>query len=429
MNICVVGAGYVGLVTGTCLAELGNKVICIDNNQEKIDKLNKNEIPIYEPGLEELVKKNREEGRLEFTIDFAAGVKSAQIIFIAVHTPPKANGEADLSFVAKVARGIAEHMDGYKVIVDKSTVPVETGQKVAETVRRYNKKGIDFDVVSNPEFLREGSAIGDAMAPDRIVIGVTSKRAADIMKELYKPLKAPVIVTDINSAEIIKHACNSFLAMKISYINSVAAICERSGADIVKVAEGMGLDGRIGKKFLNAGIGYGGSCFPKDVAAFIKISEKMGYDFKILKAVEEINKEQRDSFVRKIEDAMWVLNEKTIGVLGLSFKPDTDDMRSAPSIDIIKSLQRDGARIKAYDPKAMDNAKMYLENVEYCKDPYEVADKADALILLTEWEEFINIDLEKIKKLLTQPVIIDGRNIFNPEEMESKGFIYKGIGR
>jgi UDPglucose 6-dehydrogenase len=320
-------------------------------------------------------------------------------------------------------------MDGYRLIVDKSTVPVKTGEKVAETIKRYNKKNVDFDVASNPEFLREGSAVGDTMHPDRIVIGVSSKRAAKILKELYAPLKAPVIVTDIKSAEIIKHASNSFLALKISFANALAQICELAGANVLEVVEGMGLDKRIGRAFLNAGIGYGGSCFPKDVAAFIKIAEEMGYDFELLKMVERINKEQRSGFVKKIEETLWIVKDKTIGILGLAFKPNTDDMRSAPVIDIIATLQHEGASIKAYDPEAMQNARKMLKDVRFCRDPYEVARGSDALAIITEWDEFKVLDLDRIRKLMNHPIIIDGRNIFDPEKMEEKGFIYKSIGR
>jgi len=429
MKLCVIGTGYVGLVTGVCLADLGNTVICVDNDPKKIDKLNKNVMPIYEPGLEELVLKNKNEGRLAFSTSIADGVKKSDVIFISVNTPPKPNGEADLSAVAKVSHEIANHMDSYKIIVDKSTVPVETGEKVAETIRRYNKHNIDFDVVSNPEFLREGSAIYDTMHPDRVVIGTNSVRAAKVMQELYAPLKAHTIVTDIKSAEIIKHASNSFLATKISYINALSNICEKAGADVEKVAEGMGLDKRIGRSFLDAGIGYGGACFPKDVSAFIRIAEKLNIDFKLLKAVEEINAHQRKIFVKKVEDALWVVSHKTIAVLGLAFKPNTDDMRGAPSIDIIEALQKEGAKIKAYDPQAVENAKVILKNVVYCNNPYETADGADAVLILTDWEEFKHLDLEKIRGLLTHPILIDGRNMFDPIEMESKGFVYKSIGR
>lgn len=429
MKVCVIGTGYVGLVTGICLSELGNTVVCIDNDAKKIEKLKNNIMPIYEPGLEELVLKNKGEGRLSFSTSIAEGVKQSEIIFICVATPPKANGEADLSAVANVSREIAQHMDSYKIIVDKSTVPVETGSKVAETIKRYNKHNIDFDIVSNPEFLREGSAVYDTMHPDRIVVGTSSPRAAKIMQELYSPLNAHIIITDIKSAEIIKHASNSFLAMKISYINALANICERAGADVTKVAEGMGLDKRIGRAFLDAGIGYGGSCFPKDVSAFIKIAEKLNYDFKLLKLVEEINAQQRRQFIKKIEDALWVISDKTIGILGLSFKPNTDDIRSAPSIDIIDALQKEGAKIKVYDPQAMENAKGVLNGVTYCKDSYETADGSDALVILTEWDEFREIDLDKVRHLLTHPIIIDGRNMFDSKQMEARGFVYKSVGR
>ena len=429
MKISIIGTGYVGLVTGPCLAELGNTIICVDNNEEKIKSLQEGMIPIYEPGLEEIIHRNVEAKRISFTTSIEEGVKNYDVIFIAVSTPPKPNGQADLSSVANVAQQVAYSMVGYKVIVDKSTVPVKTGEKVAETIKRYNKHKVDFDVVSNPEFLREGSAVMDFMHPDRIVIGVTSQRAAKIMTELYEPLGAPIMITNIKSAEIIKHASNSFLAMKISFTNALADVCELAGADIEEVVNGMGSDNRIGRAFLNAGIGYGGSCFPKDVAAFIKIAEDLGYDFHILKEVERINLEQRQRFIKKIEDTLWVVKGKQIGILGLSFKPNTDDMRSAPSIDIIKQLQKEGAKIRAYDPQAMKVAEKVLGDVMFCGDPYEAADGSDALVICTEWEEFKNIDLDRIRKLLTHPIIIDGRNVFDPDEMDKKGFLYKSIGR
>ena len=429
MKIAIIGSGYVGLVTGTCFAELGNDIICVDIDKEKIDKLNQGIIPIYEPGLEELVKRNKKEGRLAFTADLKDAIKKSDVIFICVGTPPRENGEADLSHVEAVARIIAEAMDSYKLIVEKSTVPVETGEKVAAAIKAYNKHKVDFDVVSNPEFLREGSAVNDFMNPDRIVVGANSKKAIDIMKKLYEPLKAHVLVTDIKSAEIIKHASNSFLAAKISFINAIANICEKTGADVEKVAEGMGYDKRIGKAFLNAGIGYGGFCFPKDAEAFIRIAEKNGYDFKLLKEVQEVNKKQRELFIRKIEKALWVLKNKTIGVLGLAFKPNTDDMRFAPSIDIINSLQKEGAKIRAYDAEAMEKAKKIFSDITYCKDAYEAASGADALVILTEWNEFKELDLKKIKGLLKNPLIIDGRNIYEPEIMKKEGFKYISIGR
>ncbi len=428
-KVCIIGTGYVGLVTGACLADMKNSVICVDNNAEKIKMLKRGNVPIYEPGLDEIIKRNVKAKRLLFTTSISAGVRASEVVFIAVSTPPKSDGTADLSFVANVAREVALSMDGYRLIVDKSTVPVKTGEKVAETIKRYNRKKVAFDVASNPEFLREGSAVSDTMHPDRIVIGVSSKRAAKILNELYAPLKAPVIVTDIKSAEIIKHASNSFLALKISFANAVAQICESSGANVMKVVEGMGLDKRIGRAFLNAGIGYGGSCFPKDVAAFIKISEELGYDFELLRVVEKINMDQRSRFVKKIEDALWVVKDKTVGILGLAFKPNTDDMRSAPSLDIIAALKREGATVKVYDPQSMKVARKLLKGVKFCKDPYEVARDSDALVFVTEWDEFSNLKLDRIRKLMTHPIVIDGRNIFDPEKMEEKGFVYKSIGR
>ena len=429
MKVAIIGSGYVGLVTGSCLADINHKVICVDNNKAKIDMLKKGKMPHYEPGLEKIVKKNTKAKRLSFTTDLKAAIKGSDVVFIAVGTPPKQDGSADLSYVENVARQIAETMDSYKVIVEKSTVPVETGVWVKKTIKLYNKKNVPFDVVSNPEFLREGSAVKDFMNPDRIVVGVESKKAEQIMRDLYKPIKAPLIVTDIKSAEIIKHASNSFLATKISFINAVANICEKTGADVEKVSEGMGKDSRIGPRFLNAGIGYGGSCFPKDVDAFVKISEKIGYDFKLLKEVQAINKAQRDLFVKKVHDALWIVKEKTIGIWGLSFKPDTDDMREAPSIDVINALQNEGAKIKAYCPGAMENAKSLLKNVEFCKGPYEVCKDSEALVILTEWDEFKRADLKKVKALMKNPLIIDGRNMFEPKEMRAMGFDYRCIGR
>ncbi|MDD5258641.1 MAG: UDP-glucose/GDP-mannose dehydrogenase family protein [bacterium] len=429
MRICVIGTGYVGLVTGTCLADLGNQVICVDNNQEKINMLKKGKMPIYEPGLAELVVKNTKEKRLEFTTKIKEGVEQSQIIFISVNTPPKEDGEADLSFVETVTAEIAVHMREYKIIVEKSTVPVETGEKIMQTIKLYNTHKTGFDVVSNPEFLREGSAIKDTMHPDRIVLGVSSKRAEKIMRELYRPLKAPIIVTDIKSSEIIKHASNSFLAMKISFANAVANICDRVGADVEKVAEGMGYDKRIGREFLNAGVGFGGSCFPKDLAAFIYIAKKSGYDFELLRAVQKINEQQKKLLLQKIEESLWVLKNKTIGVLGLAFKPETDDLRFAPAIDIIKSLQAEGAKIKAYDPIAMSKARKVLPGVKYGQNAYEVAKGSDLLVIVTDWNEFKELDLGRIKKLLKTPIIVDGRNIYDPAKMKKLGFIYKSIGR
>ncbi|OGS19492.1 MAG: UDP-glucose 6-dehydrogenase [Elusimicrobia bacterium RIFOXYA2_FULL_50_26] len=427
-TICVVGTGYVGLVTGACLSEMGHRVICIDNDKSKIDLLKKGRIPIYEPGLEELVRKNNREKRLSFSTSIKEGINKSEIIFIAVGTPPRPDGSADLSFVENVAREIAYNMRSYKLIVDKSTVPVETGTWVAITVKRNLKKNIPFDVASNPEFLREGSAVHDTFNPDRIIIGVESARAESILREIYKPLKAPVIVTDMKSAEIIKHASNSFLAMKISFINAVGNICERTGADVTKVAEGMGTDKRIGKTFLNAGIGFGGFCFPKDLEAFMWISKKLGYEFNLLNEVKAINEQQKKLMVKKIEDSLWILKNKTVGVLGLSFKPNTDDMRFAPSIDIIEALQAHGAKVQAYDPVAMEKAKPLLK-IKYCANAYAAAKGADCLVILTEWDEFRKLDLVKVKKLLKTPILVDGRNIYDPRQAEKLGFTYKSIGR
>jgi len=429
MNIAIIGTGYVGLVTGACLAELGNTVICVDNNHKKIADLKRCVIPIYEPGLEELVEINVKKKKLLFTTSIKEAVNNSEVIFIAVGTPSLDNGEADLTGVENVARNIALHLNGYRLIVEKSTVPVETGIWVKHTISTYVKHNIKFDIASNPEFLREGQAINDFMHPDRIVIGVESKKARDILVSLYKPLNSPLVITDIKSAELIKHASNSYLATKISFINAISRICEKVGADIVEVAEGMGLDKRIGPGFLNAGIGYGGSCFPKDVDAFINISEKLGCDFDLLKAVREVNQQQKVFFLNKIKDLLWIIKDKTIGILGLSFKPNTDDIRNAPSIDIIQSLQSEGAKIKIYDPSAMEKSGELLGKVKFCKDPYEACRGSDCLLIITEWDEFKELDFPKIKKLLKRPLIIDGRNIYDPERMEKLGFTYAGIGR
>ncbi|MFH1540658.1 MAG: UDP-glucose/GDP-mannose dehydrogenase family protein [Elusimicrobiota bacterium] len=429
MKLSVIGTGYVGLTTGVCLADIGHSVICVDNDNAKIALLKKNKSPIYEPQLEEILKKNVQNKRLSFSTNIKEAVIKSDVIFICVGTPPREDGSADLSYIENVASEIAKNMSSYKLIVDKSTVPVDTGEKVEMTIKRNLKKNIPFDIASNPEFLREGSAVYDTFNPDRIVIGVSSEKAEKILREIYKPLKTKILVTDIKSAEIIKHASNSFLATKISFINAVANICERCGADVEKVAEGIGLDKRIGAAFLDAGIGFGGFCFPKDLEAFLWISKKLGYEFDLLKNVREINEYQKHSFIKKIEDALWIVKGKTIGILGLAFKPNTDDMRFAPSIDIINALQNEGAKIKVFDPKATEKAKEVLKNVVYCDNPYEVAKNSDCLAILTEWEEIKKIDLEKIKKLLKHPIIIDGRNIFNPKKMEKLGFIYRGVGR
>ena len=429
VKITIVGTGYVGLVTGACFAEVGHQVICVDNDLKKVAFLQGGGIPIYEPGLEELVKKNVAAGRLRFTGQIADGVANSEVIFIAVPTPPKPDGSVDMTFVERVAREIAGAMTEYKIIVDKSTVPVKTGDKVAQTIKRHNKQQIEFDVVSNPEFLREGCAVGDLLHPDRVVIGVGSDRPVAKMKAVYTPFQAPIIVTDINSAELIKHACNSFLALKISYANALSVICEASGANITDVVTGMGLDKRIGRAFLNAGLGYGGSCFPKDISAFVHITQELGYDFRLLKEVQKINTEQAGRFLKKIHETLWIVKDKTIGVLGLAFKPDTDDMRLAPSLDILRPLIQEGARIKAFDPQAMTKAKEFLPTIEYCSDAYAAAEGVDALILCTEWKEFQSLDLEKLKSVMGHPTLFDGRNVFDPKRMADLGFTYVSIGR
>jgi len=429
MKLTIIGTGYVGLVTGACFAEVGHHVICVDNNAEKVKMLQAGGIPIYEPGLEELVKKHVAAGRLRFTASTKEGVDNSDVVFIAVPTPPQADGSVDLSFIESVAREIATSMTSYKIVVDKSTVPVKTGDKVAETIKRYCKAKVEFDVVSNPEFLREGFAVDDLMKPDRVVIGVRSPRPVAAMKEIYEPFKAPIIVTDINSAELIKHAANSFLALKISYINAVSIICEASGANVMEVANGVGLDARIGRRFLDAGIGFGGSCFPKDLSAFIKISEQLGYNFGLLKEVQQINAGQMDRFVKKITETLWVLKDKTIGVLGLAFKQNTDDVRMSPAIDLCQRLQKEGAKLRVFDPQAMDKAKAVLTNVTYLPDMNAVAEGCDALVIATEWPEFKQLDLERARKELTHPILFDGRNLFDPAEMEKLGFIYKSVGR
>jgi UDPglucose 6-dehydrogenase len=429
MQIAIIGSGYVGLVTGSCLAELGNKVICVDSDKKKVAALKKGKVPIYEPGLEELVRNNLKRKRLYFGSGIGEAVKSAQVIFIAVGTPSLADGEADLTGIENVARHIALHMDGYRLIVEKSTVPVETGEWVRHTLATYVRKKIKFDVASNPEFLREGSAISDFMHPDRIVIGVESARAKELLLRLYQPLKAPIVVTNIKSAELIKHASNAFLATKISFINAIAQICDKVGADVAEVARGMGLDKRIGQSFLNAGAGYGGSCFPKDLDAFITISRKLGYDFRLLESVREINVAQAAYLLKKIKDAIWILKDKTIGVLGLAFKPDTDDIRNAPALAVISALQAEGAKVKAYDPQAMPRARLSLKGVVFCPDAYAAAKGADCLLVMTEWNEFKELDFQKVKKLLRRPLLVDGRNIYDRAQLRKKGFTYICLGR
>ena len=429
MKLTINGTGYVGLVTGACFAEVGHHVVCVDNDTAKIKLLKEGGIPIYEPGLEELVKKNVAAGRLSFTTSIAEGVQKSDVIFIAVPTPPQPDGSVDLSYIEGVARDIAAAMTEYKIVVDKSTVPVKTGEKVAETIKRYCPAKVDFDVVSNPEFLREGFAVHDLMKPNRVVIGVRSQRPVAVMKNIYKPFNAPIVVTDINSAELIKHASNSFLALKISYINAVAVLCEATGANVQEVAAGMGMDERIGRLFLNAGIGFGGSCFPKDLSAFIKIAEQTGYDFRLLKEVQHINTEQMEHFVKKIIDTLWVLKDKKIGVLGLAFKQNTDDIRMSPAIALCQRLQKEGAILRVHDPKATAKARSILSNVTYVDDMNDVAEGCDALVIATEWDGFKKLDLERARKALTHPIMFDGRNLFDHIEMKRLGWIYKSVGR
>jgi UDPglucose 6-dehydrogenase len=429
MNIAVIGTGYVGLVTGTCFAEVGHEVICVDCDADKVKLLQQGGMPIYEPGLEELIQKNVAAGRLRFTTSTREGVENSAVIFIAVPTPPLPDGAGDLSFMEGEARDIAGVMTSYKILVDKSTVPVKTGDKVAETIRRYCKTKVEFDVVSNPEFLREGFAVEDFLKPDRVVIGVRSQRPVAAMKEIYQPFSVPVIVTDINSAELIKHAANSFLALKISYINALSVLCEASGANVQEVANGMGMDARIGRRFLDASLGFGGSCFPKDLSAFIKISEQLGYDFRMLKEVQRINGEQMERFLKKIADTLWVVKDKTIGVLGLAFKQNTDDVRMSPAVEVCQRLQKEGAILRVHDPKAMEKARAVLQNVTFVEDMNAVAEGCDALVVATEWPEFKKLDLERARRVMTHPIMFDGRNLFDPREMEQLGFIYKSIGR
>jgi UDPglucose 6-dehydrogenase len=433
MEISIIGSGYVGLVSGACFAEVGHQVVCVDNDLRKIEMLERGQIPIYEPGLEELVARNVAAKRLRFTRSIEDGVDHSQIVFIAVPTPPQADGSVDLSYIERVAREIAAVLKPgqYRVVVDKSTVPVKTGEKVEATIRRYNAKA-EFDVVSNPEFLREGCAVPDLMNPDRIVIGSSSQQATDWMKRLYEPFSAPILVTDINSAELIKHAANSFLSLKISYINAVSAICEASGADVEKVADGIGMDKRIGRNFLNAGLGYGGSCFPKDVKAFIAIAEDLGVPFDLMKEVERINANQLERFLKKLRDALWVLKDKRIAVWGLSFKPDTDDVRNSVAIELVRQIESEGALVTAYDPKGMQKAREFgliSDKVRLTDSPLEAVEGAEALVLATEWKEFARQDFAEVKRRMHTPLIFDGINLFNPKTMREMGFVYYGVGR
>lgn len=429
MDIAIIGAGHVGLVSGACFAELGHQVLVVDNDPKKLALCRRGKSWFYEPGLEELLKRGIKEKRLAFTDSIALAVRKTQILFICVGTPPRPNGDADLSTVEHVAREMARAMTSYRLIVEKSTVPVQTGEWVKQTLQHFVRKKVQFDVASNPEFLREGSAVQDFMKPDRVVLGVESERAKDLLVKLYQPLKAQIIVTDVKSSELIKHASNSFLAMKISFMNAVSRICDVVGADVVRVADGMGMDNRIQRSFLNAGVGYGGFCFPKDLEAFIRIAEKLGYDFHLLRSVVQVNTDQQSFFVKKIGESLWNLPGKVVGILGLSFKADTDDMRFAPSIEIIRLLQQEGAIIRAFDPQAMPEAKHLIKGITFCKNAYEVARGADCLALVTDWAEFKGLDFGKIKKLMRQPVLVDGRNLYDPKQMRQIGFRYSGIGR
>ncbi len=432
MNICVIGTGYVGLVTGSCFAEFGLNVTCVDNDEQKIALLQKGTSPIFEPGLEEMVKRNLREGRLVFTTEIDKAVEKSLVIFIAVGTPPKKDGSVDMTYIDEVARKIGENLNGYKVIATKSTVPVGTGERIRKVIQQYERKKVNFDIVSNPEFLREGAAIEDFMRPNRVVIGATSEQAMAIMKDLYSPLyliEAPFVITNIETAEMIKYASNAFLATKVSFINEIANICEKVGADVNVVAKGMGLDQRIGSKFLHAGPGYGGSCFPKDTLGIAKIAEKHGYRFEIVRSVMKVNEKQKERMVAKVKEALGNLKGKTIAVLGLSFKPNTDDMREAPSLKIISSLQREGAKIRAYDPKAMEVARKIFKKIEYGKDPYDVAKGSDALLIITEWNQFRNLDLKRLQKIMKSPVFLDFRNIYEPAKMREMGFKYFAVGR
>ncbi|MFL6208111.1 MAG: UDP-glucose dehydrogenase family protein [Pyrinomonadaceae bacterium] len=432
MHIAVVGTGYVGLVTGTCFAEFGVDVTCVDVDAEKIERLKRGQIPIYEPGLEQLVTKNAEAGRLHFTTDLQAAVEHALVIFLAVGTPPKADGSADLSFLEEAARQIARTMTGYKVVVTKSTVPVGTGAHLRRLIAEHQPKPVNFAVVSNPEFLREGAAIDDFMRPDRIVIGSDDEGAIAIMRDLYRPLyliETPFVITSIEAAELTKYAANAFLATKISFINEIANLCDLVGADVHDVARAIGMDNRIGRKFLHPGPGFGGSCFPKDTRALTHIARTYGAESLIVNAVIEVNERQHHLMIGKIERLLGDLRGREIAVLGLAFKPKTDDMRDAPSIDIIRDLLARGARVRAYDPVAMNAARTILPDITYAADEYAAVAGADALVFVTEWNEFRALDMERIKGLLRQPKIADLRNIYEPEAMRALGFEYVGVGR
>ena len=428
-NIAVIGAGYVGLVTGVCLADLGNRVVCVDINEEKVESLKQGRMPIYEPGLEDLVERNVRAGRLTFTTSYAEGLAEAEFVFIAVGTPEGVDGEADLRYVRMAARSIADEMDHPLVIVNKATVPVGTGDWVADLIRQYRNGDIDFSVVSNPEFLREGSAISDFLKPDRVVLGSLDREAAEKVAQLYLPLRTTIMITDLRTAEMIKYASNAFLATRISFINEMANICEALGADVKEVATGMGYDARIGHGYLDAGVGYGGSCFPKDVKALTYMAEIKGRHPQLLRAVMDINDDQRRQVVRKLDQALGGLRGKTIGLLGLAFKPNTDDMREAPAAYVARMLESGGAQVRGYDPVAKQVAERMLPKLELSDNAYDLAEGCDALVVVTEWNEFKNLDLARIRDLMAGNVVIDGRNIYEPEQMNDLGFYYRGVGR
>jgi UDPglucose 6-dehydrogenase len=429
MNLCVIGTGYVGLVTGVVFAELGNDVVCVDKDEKKVENLKNGIMPIYEPGLEEMVGRNFAEDRLRFSTDLEAAVSDAEVVFIAVGTPPREDGSTDLSFVEAVAKGIAKALNRYKVIVNKSTVPVGTGDFVRRVIEDNRRRAVDFDVVSNPEFLREGSAIGDTLHPDRIVIGAPNRVVAMKLLELYAPLERPMIVTDVASAEMIKYASNAFLAVKITFANAIANICDAAGADVTLVAKGMGLDSRIGPAFLNAGIGYGGSCFPKDTRSLIHTSETLGYSFDLLAAAVRTNDRQPLRFLDKMRTVLGGFEGKTIALLGLAFKGNTDDLRDSKALDIAKALLEEGATVRAFDPVAMENAKTVMPNLTYVKNSYEAAQGADAIAVVTEWNEFKLINFERIAKTVKNKIVFDGRNLYDPQQLRRYGFAYFGVGR
>ena len=432
MNIGVIGTGYVGMVTAVGLAELGHTVIGTDKDEEKINKASQGIVPIYEPGLEELLKSNLKKGNLSFSHDLEDTIRKSDVIFVCVNTPPRKDGSADMSYVEGVSRKIAENLNKYKLVVEKSTVPVRTSMWIKRTLTLYRKGDSEYDVASNPEFLREGCAVDDFMNPDRVVIGVESEKARGIMQKIYEKFDDRIHITNIDTSELIKHASNSFLAMKISFINLMSELCERTDADVEKVAEGMGMDARIGKQFLRAGIGYGGSCFPKDVRALIRIGEDLGVEMDLLRQVEKINQDRIGVIVTKIKDALWILKDKTIAVLGLSFKPETDDIRNAPSINIIRELLEEESILRLYDPKAAENIKSVFppqEGITYCDSLYNALEGANAAVLITEWPEFAEMDWEKAKTLMENPILIDGRNLYPPEKVRTAGFEYYSIGR